>query len=63
MCYECGCGSTTTVMSEDSITDDKTFIPAAKALLKAGQAKTLEEAILLAKRNTFQLLKKELGEK
>lgn len=62
MCYECGCGSTTAVMSDDSITTDKTFVPAAKALLKSGKAKTLQEAILLAKKNTYELLKKELNE-
>lgn len=61
MCYECGCGHTNTVMSNASITDH-TFIYAAKALLEAGEAKTLEEAVLLAKRNTYKLLKKELGE-
>lgn len=63
MCYECGCGSTTTVMSDDSITTDKTFVPAAKALLQGGKAKTMQDAILLAKENTYKLLKKELGEK
>jgi hypothetical protein len=53
MCYECGCGSTTTVMSDDSITEEK-FKKAAK-----GSGISVEEA----KRNTLQLLKKELGEK
>lgn len=53
MCYECGCGHTKTVMSDDSITEE-TFKKAAK-----GCGITLEEA----KRNTLALLKKELGEK
>lgn len=53
MCYECGCNDTTTVMSSDSITEE-TFKKAAK-----GCGVSLEEA----KKNTFELLKKELGEK
>lgn len=50
MCYECGCGNTTTVMSDDSITKD-TFEKAAK-----GSGISIEQA----KRNTYELLKKEL---
>lgn len=53
MCYECGCGHTNTIMSEDSITDE-TFKKAAK-----GAGISVEEA----KRETLKLLKKELGEK
>lgn len=53
MCYECGCGSTKTTMSDDSITEE-TFKKAAK-----GAGVTVEEA----KRFTLELLKKELGEK
>lgn len=53
MCYECGCGSTTTIMSDDSITND-TFEKAAK-----GSNITIEQA----KKNTFELLKKELDTK
>ena len=52
MCYECGCGSTKTIMSDKSITDD-TFEKAAK-----GSGITTEQA----KRNTLELLKKDLGE-
>lgn len=53
MCYECGCGSTKTIMSDKSITDD-TFEKAAK-----GSGITTEQA----KRNTLELLKKDLEEK
>lgn len=53
MCYECDCGKTTTVMSDDSITE-KTFEKAAE-----GAGITVREA----KENTLKLLKKELGEK
>ena len=53
MCYECGCGHTNTVMSDDSITDE-TFKKAAK-----GAGNSVEKA----KRETLKLLKKELGEK
>lgn len=61
MCYECGCGHTNTIISHASITDH-TFEHAARALLEAGEAETLEQAVFLAKRNTYDLLKKELGE-
>jgi len=50
MCYECACGSTTSIMSDDSITDE-TFERAAE-----GAGITVEEA----KRNAFELLKTEL---
>jgi hypothetical protein len=53
MCYECGCGSSITVMSDDSITKE-TFEKAAN-----GSGITVEQA----KKNTFELLKKELEEK
>lgn len=53
MCYECGCGQTNTVMSDDSITEE-TFKKAAK-----GSGISVEEA----KKNTLKLLKRELGEK
>lgn len=53
MCYECGCGHTNTVMSKDSITDE-TFKKAAK-----GAGVSLEQA----KKNTLELLKRELKEK
>ena len=53
MCYECGCDNTMTTMSADSITE-VAFKRAAK-----GAGITLEEA----KRNTLELLKKELKEK
>lgn len=52
MCYECGCGFTNTVMSDASITEE-TFKKAAK-----GAGVSLEEA----KKNTLELLKKELKE-
>lgn len=52
MCYECGCGHTNTVMSDDSITEE-TFKKAAK-----GAGISVEKA----KRETLKLLKKELGE-
>lgn len=53
MCYECGCGHTNTVMSDDSITEE-TFEKAAKG---AGIS------VRKAKEETLKLLKKELGEK
>ncbi|HEX8965925.1 MAG TPA: hypothetical protein VF820_05835 [Patescibacteria group bacterium] len=51
MCYECGCNEPTVVISPDSITED-TFKKAAK-----GAKISVEEA----KRNTLELLTKELG--
>ena len=53
VCYECACGSTTAIRSNDSITEE-TFKKAA-----VGARITVEQA----KRNTLELLKKELGEK
>jgi len=53
MCYECGCGHTNTVMSDDSITEE-IFKKAA-----TGAGISVEKA----KRETLKLLKKELGEK
>jgi hypothetical protein len=53
MCYECACGDTMTTMSGDSITEI-TFKRAAK-----GANITLEQA----KKNTLELLKRELHEK
>lgn len=50
MCYECACNNTMTTMSPDSITE-VTFKRAAK-----GAGITVEQA----KRNTLELLKKEL---
>lgn len=50
MCYECACGSTTTTMSEDSITEG-TFERAA-----VGAGISVEEA----KRNSLDLLRAEL---
>ena len=50
MCYECGCDNTMTTVGADSITEI-TFKRAAK-----GAGITLEEA----KRNTLELLKREL---
>jgi hypothetical protein len=52
MCYECGCGNTKTIMSNDSITED-TFKKAA-----IGSHISLKQA----KKNTFDLLKKELAQ-
>jgi hypothetical protein len=52
MCYECGCGNTKTVMSDDSITEE-TFKKAAK-----GSGISVEQA----KKNALALLKKELNE-
>lgn len=53
MCYECGCDNTMTTMSGDSITEIS-FKRAAK-----GANITVDQA----KRNTLELLKKELKEK
>ena len=53
MCYECGCGKTNTIASDRSITEE-TFRKAA-----GGAGISLEQA----KRNTLELLKKELKEK
>ncbi len=50
MCYECGCGNATIVVSDDSITEE-TFKKAAK-----GSGISVEQA----KKNTYELLKKEL---
>ena len=61
MCYECGCGSKTAVMTDGSITEE-TFKKAAQGVMEMGMAKTMDEALTLTKRNTLKLLEKELGE-
>lgn len=53
MCYECACGSTTTIMSDDSITQE-TFERAAE-----GAGISVEEAM----RNTLELLQTELAQR
>ena len=53
MCYECGCGDPNWKVSENSITEE-TFKKAAKG------AKGMKISPTEAKRNTLELLKKQL---
>ena len=54
MCYTCGCGSPDNDMGDPRNITDKTFEEAAKAD---------NESIEVAKRNTLNTLKENLGEK
>lgn len=54
MCYNCGCGVLDDPMGSDKNITEKTFEEAAKAS---------NQDVQTAKRNTFEELKKQLGEK